>query len=88
MKINTTTVPAGAHQHRSPAKIARQLLESDSSLQAKPFGQIVSQVARGELAPFAATTNTAVPPPDGSSNEGTSAEAPSGSPTEAVDVTV
>ena len=86
MKINTTTVPAGAHQHRSPAKMARELLEADLSLQAKPFGQTVSQVARGELAPLAATTNTVGPPPDDS--QGTSTQAPSGSPTEAVDIMV
>jgi hypothetical protein len=87
MKINPTTVPPSAHQHRPPAKIARELLETDSSLQAKPFGQTVSKIARGELAPPDQLTDTITPPPDGSS-EGTSTEPPSENPVESVDITV
>jgi hypothetical protein len=85
MKVTVTIVPAGAHQHRSPAKAARELLESNPELQARPFGQTVSKIARGELA--AATTDTVVPP-QGGSPETTSTEAPAENPIGTVDVTV
>ena len=87
MKVTATTVPAGAHQHRSPAKAARELLESNPELQARPFGQTVSQIARGELAPVAAKTD-AVVPRQGGSPETTSTEAPADNPIGTVDVTV
>jgi len=87
MKVAATTVTAGAHQHRSPAKAARELLESNPELQARPFGQTVSEIARGELAPLAATTDTVVPPQEGSP-ETTSTEAPAENPIGTVDVTV
>ena len=87
MKVTVTTVPAGAHQHRSPAKAARELLESNPELQAKPFGQTVSKIARGELVPVAAAADTVVPQQE-SSPETTSTEAPAENPIGTVDVTV
>jgi hypothetical protein len=62
MKINATTVP---HAHHSPAKAARELLNSRPDLATRPFGQVVSKLARGEEIAAASPTTDTVPPPTG-----------------------
>ena len=51
MKINTAATAALAHAHQSPAKAARDLLACRPDLEGKPFGQIVSKLARGQAIP-------------------------------------
>ena len=48
MKINIAMTATLAHAHQSPAKAARELLANRPDLADKPFGQIVSKIARGE----------------------------------------
>jgi hypothetical protein len=55
---------SGLHAHHSPAKAARDLLQSRSDLANQPFGQIVSKLARGEdILPPAATSSQSPPAP-------------------------
>ncbi len=64
MNINPTTTPASPHAHHSPAKAARELLQSRPDLENEPFGQIVSKLARGEeIAPQSTSTDTPSPTP-------------------------
>jgi hypothetical protein len=48
VKINSAMTATLAHAHQSPAKAARELLANRPDLADKPFGQIVSKIARGE----------------------------------------
>jgi hypothetical protein len=63
MKINPAVNSTLSHAHHSPAKAARELLQSRPDLAEQPFGQLVSKLARGEeIAPAPTTPDTAEPP--------------------------
>jgi hypothetical protein len=62
MKVGPAVTSALSHAHHSPAKAARELLQSRPDLEGQPFGQLVSKLARGkEIAPPPTTADTAPP---------------------------
>ena len=84
MKIHPHVhTPKPNHAHHSPAKMARELLESRPNLADQPFGRIVSKLARGEeVAPLSQQPDT-LPPEE--APETTLSET---SPAQPVDVSV
>jgi hypothetical protein len=52
------TLPPTAQSHTSPARAARELLDTRSDLADQPFGRLVSAFARGQTVPPQAPSET------------------------------